>query len=408
VSEIDLDASLTPTCSYLLNLPANEAACFESVLPQPEEEGEYASGELLSASIARSNIQSPENELHSSADATLLRLAVKPLEVNTTASSSTVSQPQPISFSSDESNFTISFANVKNEQAQTETVSRRKTKAKSGKKSKRTRKSKDKKPSTGNEKIYNNDPLVDIRTDLFVISPEHATSTSKNTNSSDNKSLRFLRPGELVVKEGYLSRVDEMARRKAKENTDKQFLKCKEKYFIDPVEVGRGTFLEFYFILFFYLLIFYFILFYFSLAPRILVLFSFSLYSQIGAFGIVKKARYKHGDKQEYAIKSLFLFDDSFMKEYKIMQTLNHGNIVAQYWFFITTASLSSTLHIVMELCDTDLEKCISDPTSVLLLHEVNIEQKTSWCYQLLVGIDYLHSLPTLVLHRDLKAGKID
>jgi serine/threonine protein kinase len=91
-------------------------------------------------------------------------------------------------------------------------------------------------------------------------------------------------------------------------------------------------------------------------------------------------------------------------EEYEIHSKLRHLNVVSVYAQFLSKNQFDhDVLWIVMELCETDLEKYLSLSLSDFDYNDN--EQKMIWNYQLLQALDYLHS--SNIIHRDLKPGNI-
>jgi len=84
------------------------------------------------------------------------------------------------------------------------------------------------------------------------------------------------------------------------------------------------------------------------------------------------------------------------LREIKLLQELKHNNIIELVDVFGHVSSVS----IVMDFMDTDLEVIIKDPS--LVLTPANIK---SYTLQTLLGLEYLHH--HWILHRDLKPNNL-
>eukprot|EP00933_Yihiella_yeosuensis_P051498 TRINITY_DN49449_c0_g1_i1.p1 TRINITY_DN49449_c0_g1~~TRINITY_DN49449_c0_g1_i1.p1 ORF type:complete len:542 (-),score=77.55 TRINITY_DN49449_c0_g1_i1:195-1772(-) len=124
-----------------------------------------------------------------------------------------------------------------------------------------------------------------------------------------------------------------------------------------------------------------------------------------GSYGTVRAA-YDHQQGRMVAIKQLHsVFSNAangkhFLREFAIMQRLDHSHIVRLLDVFtLQSESTFDELYIVMELGDADLK--------TLFRKEVQLEQLQVdfVLYNLLVGLKYLHSAG--IYHRDLKPSNI-
>ena len=84
------------------------------------------------------------------------------------------------------------------------------------------------------------------------------------------------------------------------------------------------------------------------------------------------------------------------LREIKLLQELSHDNIISLRDVF----GYQSSISLVMDFMDTDLEVIIKDTT--LVLAPANIK---SYVLQTFLGLEYLHN--NWVLHRDLKPNNL-
>ena len=77
----------------------------------------------------------------------------------------------------------------------------------------------------------------------------------------------------------------------------------------------------------------------------------------------------------------------------EMMKGFCHRNVAQLYSSFITKTHVVS----VMEICQSDLYKCITNRRPDLFPLETII----SWCCQIFCGLRYLHKIN--VIHRDIK-----
>ena len=88
--------------------------------------------------------------------------------------------------------------------------------------------------------------------------------------------------------------------------------------------------------------------------------------------------------------------DPVFKKEYSILKSLKHKNIVHVY----SSSEVYKNNILVLELADGNLDDCIEK--------SVSAAQRRSWCIDVLSGLEYLHTRPDgNILHRDLKNTNI-
>ncbi|KAJ9124863.1 hypothetical protein QFC24_002792 [Naganishia onofrii] len=120
-----------------------------------------------------------------------------------------------------------------------------------------------------------------------------------------------------------------------------------------------------------------------------------------GTYGKVYKAR--NGDGTGLvALKRIRMegekdgFPVTAMREIKLLQSLDQGNIVKLYEMMISHGSV----HMVMEYMDHDLSGILSQPQITL-----SVANLKSFCQQMLRGLAYLHR--KAILHRDMKGSNI-
>jgi serine/threonine protein kinase len=98
------------------------------------------------------------------------------------------------------------------------------------------------------------------------------------------------------------------------------------------------------------------------------------------------------------------VYSDDTLQEFLIHAQLVHLNVVSLFHhFFVKNAYDMETLWIVMELCDSDFEKYLTQTLSEFDYDDK--EQQLHWLYQLLQALEFIHSKD--VLHRDLKPANI-
>jgi serine/threonine protein kinase len=100
------------------------------------------------------------------------------------------------------------------------------------------------------------------------------------------------------------------------------------------------------------------------------------------------------------AVKSITQINDETLSEFKIMKDLNHGNIVPLYHYFQDKSKLSSLVFCILEICESDMQKYLENKIE----EKIELDQIKAWCYQLLLGLEHLHSRQ--IIHRDLKPGE--
>jgi len=125
-----------------------------------------------------------------------------------------------------------------------------------------------------------------------------------------------------------------------------------------------------------------------------------------GQFATVYKALDKKSpERRIVAVKKIKLgsraeakdgINRTALREIKLLQEVKHRNIIELVDVFGHVSSVS----IVMDFMDTDLEVIIKDPS--LVLTPANIK---SYILQTLLGLEYLHN--HWILHRDLKPNNL-
>eukprot|EP00039_Didymoeca_costata_P030040 m.27656 g.27656 ORF g.27656 m.27656 type:complete len:342 (-) comp7917_c0_seq1:35-1060(-) len=123
-----------------------------------------------------------------------------------------------------------------------------------------------------------------------------------------------------------------------------------------------------------------------------------------GQFGTVYKAEDQE-TKNIYAVKRIRLGDMATaalgvnvtaIREIKLLQELDHENVIKLADIYES----KSNVHLVLELCYTDLEKIIQNPAITL-----NTSDVKSFMLMTCRGIEFLHD--NWILHRDLKPNNL-
>ncbi len=117
-----------------------------------------------------------------------------------------------------------------------------------------------------------------------------------------------------------------------------------------------------------------------------------------GAYGIVYK--YKKGDGTEYAVKRMSSPDGDLplatIRELSVATLLNHPNIAK---IVDVNINKKGTTRMVMELAESDFDSYLEENK------DLKPEQIKRFFYQLVKGLEYMHSLATW--HRDIKPENI-
>lgn len=111
------------------------------------------------------------------------------------------------------------------------------------------------------------------------------------------------------------------------------------------------------------------------------------------------------GKETSYALKIMHVTKDKcdikkikqFMKEYEILNNLNHPNIVRTYGFFMGDEKAAPS--ILLEFCKQDLTDAIKPQN-----HNTN-DKIVIWVYQIMEAMKYVHKCK--IIHRDLKPSNI-
>ncbi|XP_014483440.1 PREDICTED: cyclin-dependent kinase 9-like [Dinoponera quadriceps] len=128
-----------------------------------------------------------------------------------------------------------------------------------------------------------------------------------------------------------------------------------------------------------------------------------------GTFGEVFKAKDKN-NKKFVAMKKILMenekegFPITALREIKILQLLNHENVVKLIEICRTRATqhnqYRSTFYLIFEFCEHDLAGLLSNVNVKFNLGEIKKVMQ-----QLLNGLYYIHS--NKILHRDMKAANV-
>ncbi|KAK0081329.1 hypothetical protein PV325_001773 [Microctonus aethiopoides] len=129
-----------------------------------------------------------------------------------------------------------------------------------------------------------------------------------------------------------------------------------------------------------------------------------------GTFGEVFKARDKKHVNKFVAMKKVLMdnekegFPITALREIRILQLLNHENVVNLYEICRTKAAqynrYRSTFYLIFEFCEHDLAGLLSNVNVKFSLGEIKKVMQ-----QLLNGLYYIHS--NKILHRDMKAANV-
>eukprot|EP00050_Salpingoeca_kvevrii_P003936 m.237725 g.237725 ORF g.237725 m.237725 type:complete len:660 (-) comp10911_c0_seq1:95-2074(-) len=90
---------------------------------------------------------------------------------------------------------------------------------------------------------------------------------------------------------------------------------------------------------------------------------------------------------------------NNFMREIRVLRNLRHKNIV----FFFGAGDLEGTPFLVTEFCERgSLQSVLADSTI-----ELSLERRVGFALDAARGMQFLHSLTPIRLHRDLKSGNL-
>ena len=91
-------------------------------------------------------------------------------------------------------------------------------------------------------------------------------------------------------------------------------------------------------------------------------------------------------------------FDDSLLTEIILLKSLSHENIIKYFGY---SFDYVGNFYIITELCSN------GNLDSYLINNKLTIQQKYKIIYQICKGINYLHTLTTPIIHRDLKTQNV-
>ena len=121
-----------------------------------------------------------------------------------------------------------------------------------------------------------------------------------------------------------------------------------------------------------------------------------------GSFGFVEVVAVKgkiYAGKQYRKDHNFTL--QTFIREFQIMQNLKHDHIVKYYNFYIHPEDDSPML--IMECLETNLHNFLLSDSH----HNLPLARKLDLLYGIVQGLEYLHSRPEPIIHRDLTASNV-
>jgi serine/threonine protein kinase len=137
-----------------------------------------------------------------------------------------------------------------------------------------------------------------------------------------------------------------------------------------------------------------------------------------GSFGEVTKVKKSTGfmGKEFYAMKTIPIPEksknnnnnnngDIILTEFELQRKLVHANVVQVVDVYLERdEKLNSYINIVMELCESDVQKYLDSPNEILTYFSSNFSSiAMSWIPELIDGLNYIHSQS--IIHRDIKPG---
>ena len=121
-----------------------------------------------------------------------------------------------------------------------------------------------------------------------------------------------------------------------------------------------------------------------------------------GSFGFVEVVAVKgkiYAGKQYRQDHNFTL--QTFMREFQIMKNLKHDHIVKYYNFYINREDNSPM--IIMECLEINLHKFLLSDSH----QNLPLARKLDLLYGIVQGLEYLHSRPEPIIHRDLTASNV-
>ena len=126
-----------------------------------------------------------------------------------------------------------------------------------------------------------------------------------------------------------------------------------------------------------------------------------------GSYAVVYKAVWKNRQVAAKKLHSYLLgktdVKQKFREEWELLSGLNHPNIVKYLTAVIPESPRESTI-IVTELLDQDLRRFIMTSQTK---PKVTFRDTVSIMLDVAEGLNYLHQLPTSIVHRDLACKNI-